>query len=570
MIIKHLSISQTDNKNLLIILILMLVAGILEVLSLGAILPVFQLITKTGNIEENIIYIILNKVINLKANRADNYFLSNIIIFFFVIIFFVKNFFLVCYSYFVSMFAFKIETKLSVKLYDKYVSSSIIEISNRNSSEFIRNCLDQAAAYANNFILMGITIAVELITFLFITTFLLIKFPFETLVVCAFFCTFVIFYILFFKKKIYLLSKSNEDINEFRIRSLQEGIGAIKELKIFDLKDEFLKKFFRQSFKKMRNTKILSLIRIFPRYFFEIFAVLLISFYVLISQFNNIELTDILPQLTLFAIATLRIIPSLNRIITSSQRFKLAKPIVENLYNELIDFKELNLTNSTKKINFVNQINLKNISFIYPGSKEEVFFNLNLIINKNTTNFIYGESGSGKSTLVEIILGLIKPNSGEVLAEDKNIFENIKDWQNNVGYVPQRIFLINTNIKKNIILSEMDEDFRKEDFEKIISDCNIENLDLNEDVGENAKKLSLGQIQRVGIARALYKKGTNLIVFDEITSSLDEHNTAEIMSNIKNLSKNFTILFISHDKNLSKYFENKYELKNKQITLIKD
>ena len=417
---------------------------------------------------------------------------------------------------------------------------------------------------------MGITIAAELITFLFITTFLLIKFPFETLVVGAFFCTFAIFYILFFKKKIYLLSKSNEEASEFRIRILQEGIGAIKELKIFDLKDEFLKKFFQQSYKKMRNSKIISLIRIFPRYFFEIFAVLLISFYVLISQFNNIELTDILPQLTLFALATLRIIPSLNRIIASSQRFKLAKPIVENLYNELKDFKELNLTNSTKKINFVNQINLKNISFIYPGSKEEVFFNLNLIINKNTTNFIYGESGSGKSTLVEIILGLIQPNSGEVLAEDKNIFENIKGWQNNVGYVPQRIFLINTNIKKNIILSEMDEDFRKEDFEKIISDCNIENLDLNEDVGENGKKLSLGQIQRVGIARALYKKGTNLIVFDEITSSLDEHNTAEIMSNIKNLNKNFTILFISHDKNLSKYFENKYELKNKQITLIKD
>ena len=570
MIIKHLSISQTDNKNLLIILILMLVAGILEVLSIGAVLPVFQLITKTGNIEENIIYIVLNKVINLKANRADNYFLSNIIIFFFVIIFFVKNFFLLCYSYFVSMFALKIETQLSVKLYDKYVSSSIIEISNRNSSEFIRNCLVQASSYANNFILTGITIAVELITFLFITTFLLIKFPFETLVVCAFFCTFVIFYILFFKKKIYSLSKSTEEINEFRIRILQEGIGAIKELKIFDLKDEFLKKFFQQSFKIMRNSKILSLIRIFPRYFIEIFAVLLISFYVLISQFNNIELTDILPQLTLFALAALRIIPSLNRIITSSQKFKLAKPIVENLYNELKDFKELNLTNSTKKINFVNQINLKNISFIYPGSKEEVFFNLNLIINKNTTNFIYGESGSGKSTLVEIILGLIKPNSGEVLVEDKNIFENIKDWQSNVGYVPQRIFLINTNIKKNIILSEMDEDFRKEDFEKIISDCNIENLDLNEDVGENAKKLSPGQIQRVGVARALYKKGTNLIVFDEITSSLDEHNTAEIMSNIKNLSKNFTILFISHDKNLSKYFENKYELKNKQITLIKD
>jgi len=570
MIIKHLSISQTDNKNLLIILILMLVAGILEVLSLGAILPVFQLITKTGNIEENIIYIVLNKVINLKANRADNYFLSNIIIFFFVIIFFIKNFFLICYSYFVTMFALKIETQLSVKLYDKYVSSSIIEISNRNSSEFIRNCLDQASTYATNFILMGITIAAELITFLFITTFLLIKFPFETLVVGAFFCTFAIFYILFFKKKIYLLSKSNEEASEFRIRILQEGIGAIKELKIFDLKDEFLKKFFQQSYKKMRNTKILSLIRIFPRYFIEIFAVLLISFYILISQFNNIELTNILPQLTLFALATLRIIPSLNRIIASSQRFKLAKPIVENLYNELKDFKELNLTNSTKKINFVNQINLKNISFIYPGSKEEVFFNLNLIINKNTTNFIYGESGSGKSTLVEIILGLIKPNSGEVLAEDKNIFENIKDWQNNVGYVPQRIFLINTNIKKNIILSEMDEDFRKEDFEKIISDCNIENLDLNEDVGENGKKLSLGQIQRVGIARALYKKGTNLIVFDEITSSLDEHNTAEIMSNIKNLNKNFTILFISHDKNLSKYFENKYELKNKQITLIKD
>ena len=124
MIIKHLSISQTDNKKLLIILILMLVAGILEVVSIGAILPVFELITNTGNIEENIIYIVLNKVINLKANRADNYFLSNIIIFFFVIIFFIKNFFLICYSYFVTMFALKIETQLSVKLYDK----SVIEI----------------------------------------------------------------------------------------------------------------------------------------------------------------------------------------------------------------------------------------------------------------------------------------------------------------------------------------------------------------------------------------------------------------------------------------------------------
>ena len=178
----------------------------------------------------------------------------------------------------------------------------------------------------------------------------------------------------FLKKKIYLLSKSSEETNEFRIRILQEGIGAIKELKIFDLKDEFLKKFFQQSFKKMRNTKVLNLIKIFPRYFFEIFAVLLVSFYVLISQFNNIELTDILPQLTLFALATLRIIPSLNRIITSLQRFKFVKPIAENLYNELKDFKELNLTNSTKKNKFCKSNKFEKYFIYLPRIKRRSFF----------------------------------------------------------------------------------------------------------------------------------------------------------------------------------------------------
>ena len=221
----------------------------------------------------------------------------------------------------------------------------------------------------------------------------------------------------------------------------------------------------------------------------------------------------------------------------------------------------------SKKINFNKQIYLKNISFKYPSREKQILKNMNLIVQKNSFIGIGGESGSGKSTLVDIAMGIVKPDEGEIFIDNHSIHNSIDRWQKMIGYVSQNIFLIPNTIKHNIAFGLPDDEIDNDLINEVIKKCSLKKfidsleLGVNTHIGEGGALISGGQQQRIGIARALYNK-PQVLFFDEATSALDLGIEKEILNEISNLKKEFTLIFITHREGTLKYCDEKYIIKD--------
>lgn len=569
---KYFEIAEVKKEKLFLMIFFLIILGLLEIFSLGALIPILQLVLDENTFLNSEYF----NIINENTNFFDSYDSTKFLYFFLIAFFFIillKNFGMILLTHLNNINIIGIETKLSINLFQKYINSSVIFLSQKRSSEIIRNVISQSSIYANNFIFSLVLIITELFTFSVIIIFLVFIYPKETLFSLVIFISLSIFYVLFFKEKIINLSESSENSFERRVRFLNYGIDSVKEIKLYDLKDQFINDYLNNSYKLMRNLKIVSVIRILPRHLFEVIAVLLLSIFIFISMKNNLLGELLISKIAVFAYAGFRILPSLNRTLASINRLKISIPIVKNITNE---FEALNRSdtkdnaiksNNEVKFKDFSKFKIKNLSFNYPSSNIDIFENLELIIDKENSYFIYGKSGTGKTTLVEIIIGLIDVDKNKIFIDNIDLNNAKNDWQSIISYVPQDVFLMDDTLKNNIV-GNINSEFRNKDYIDAIKFSGIEKLEQtfkNDTIGEKGKKLSAGQIKRIGIARAIYKKNAKILIFDEVTANLDNQSEIEIMEKIMKLSQKFTILFISHNMNLSKYFNNVLKLENKTI-----
>ena len=268
----------------------------------------------------------------------------------------------------------------------------------------------------------------------------------------------------------------------------------------------------------------------------------------------------------IYTICVIKLMPSVNRILSSFQRIRYSMPVIDNIRKELTS---VNDQKKSLEIKDFNKINVKSLSFTYPKSVKKNLLDIDLEITKGKIYGIIGTSGSGKSTLVNIISGLLNPDQGKIKIDNQS-FPNFECLRNLIGYMPQNIFLLDDSIAHNIALGVNKE---KIDFNKIKQllqnvklDTFIKSLPngLHTMVGERGAMLSGGQLQRVGIARALYNN-PQLLIFDESTSALDEQTESEIFKNIYRFKKDKTLLIITHKKKLLKDCDKIYKLENGKL-----
>ena len=309
-----------------------------------------------------------------------------------------------------------------------------------------------------------------------------------------------------------------------------------------------------------------------PRLYLEYIAVFLFLIFILFAFKYYNDFSEFLPSVALFSVSAFKILPSINRVVIGIQKINFSK----NSANVISDLLKLDIKNelptSNKSIEFRNNIELKNVSFGY-SAKKTIIKNLNLDIKFGEIIGIKGTSGAGKTTLVNLMLGLLNPDKGEILIDTKNLNEYVKGWQKIVSYAPQRTYILDDTIKRNICFEEEDKSIDIKYFNSILALSSIDkltkNLDDNVDtfIGENGSQLSGGQIQRIGFARAIYKN-PKFIVLDEITSSLDNNNEQIILDSVKSLSQKMTVLLISHREEPLKICNRVFELKNGNLNII--
>ena len=380
-----------------------------------------------------------------------------------------------------------------------------------------------------------------------------------------------IIFLTFFKRKINLFSVKRREGEEENMKQVNEMFDGLMEIKSYKATDYFMKKYSLNFKNYLENLKFSSILSSLPRLWLELVALLLITLLLSYMLKNNFSQSMIISTLGLYVAAVFRLMPSINKIINAIQMIKYFEPVLDNILND-VDVLNKNLLIEEKdiqKIKMDSKIILSNLSYGYNES-DLLLENLSLTITKNQKIGITGRSGCGKSTLVKILAGLIKPTNGQFIIDEKIKIE--ADYLNlqNISFVPQDVFIMSDSIRKNIGFGIQQEDIDDEKINYCIKKVELEDLinslsdGINHKLLENGKNLSGGQIQRIGIARALYYE-PDIIVFDESTSSLDLINEEKILKLIHEISANKTVIFVSHRKEVLDFCDIIYRMENKKI-----
>ena len=565
-------LSPAPKTKIIFLIFLMFISLVLEIFGLSIIIPMITIFSDFDNINKNsFFYKILTNIGGTEQNELI--FFS---IIFLLIFFFIKSLF-VGYVLFKQLeFTFDTQKKLSSRLFDNYLKLPYEKFIELNTSILIKNITKETQLFALNCIQPFLYIFSQSLIFFGITVIIIIIEPIGATISFIALCIPGVFFYFFSKNKILEWGKSRMLHDENRFQFIQEGLGALKIIKIFNKENFFLKKYELSNFGSAKQDMRVRFVDQLPRLLLEFFAILGFCILFLLLIYQNIDEKKILPILGLFAFGIFRIIPSLNKILSQITNLKFSEEVVDVLYKELKNYKKDDINIEEKKFlinNINNKIEFKNVDFVYPHSEKIIFKDLNIKISKGEKIGIIGSSGIGKSTFLDLLLGVIKPQKGEILYDGKNIKNLNLNYKKILGYVPQSIFLIDGSIKENIAFGIQNDEINLENLEQSVKRSAIENYikslpnGLNTNVGERGIKLSGGQIQRIGLSRAMYLN-PEMIILDEATSALDRETEEKIMDTIFNLNKDKTIIIVTHKLDTIKECDKIYKIEDCTLNKI--
>jgi ABC-type multidrug transport system fused ATPase/permease subunit len=564
---KILSLLNYKQKKIAIIIgVLILCLSAFELLIFSLIQPIIIFFSRDDGVD--------------KVKAIGNDFNINIsaleVLILFFIIFIIRSLLYIFVSYLRQKLIKNINDNLSQKIYSKYLSRDFLFFINSSSSSFVSRIIVEIDRFAYKLIDSLFYLLTDIATILVVVSFLFYKY-FSAAII--FFLITFLFFGFFYKAYKYIFKELGEKklfYDQEKIKQLQESFHIIQSIKLDHVENFFISKFKISTEKSSYSTFLASFINELPKNLIEVAMLFIIAVIIgLLFYYFNFPKHEVLSILGLFVFAMFRLLPASNRILHAINNVRYHSTSTNVLKKELEDKHLIKKNQDTEENSFVftNSIEIKNLSFSY-DNKRSILKNINLKIRKNESIGIKGSSGVGKSTLLNIICYLLHPTKGRVLVDNRDISTIYKNYQKKIGYVPQKIYLIDDSIINNIILGINDREFDYNLFKDVIKKANLEEfldkLELKENtfVGEKGGKLSGGQQQRIGIARALYKK-PQIIIFDEATSALDHNTENEILDTIKNLKGENTIIIVSHKDSALASCDRIFELKNNEIFQIK-
>ena len=549
-------LDKNQKKRIYLLFFISLPLIFLETISIGS-LPVYILaIVEPSTIIDyfNNDYL-TNKLNGMSVEQRSFYGLLLIII-----IFFIKALYNLFFNFYELSTLKKINLEHANKLYDYYLKQKILFFSENNPSKLIQNIDDIKRSTSVIFSIFNIFKESLIILMIFV---MLIFASVKILLLnLAIFSLPIIFFLTFFRKSLKFRGEIAKKHRILKLKNLQESFSLMKFIKIIKGENFALNTFSQNNYRSTYQETILAFVTRLPRIILETFSVLAIALVVFFLFKSNLSFDAILPTLTLLVVGLIRFIPSIGSILVGLNQYKFHHVSLNNVNNifKNIDnqnLKDQNKIETTEKaIVFNDMIELKDINFSYKDSDEMILKNINFKIKKNHKIGITGPSGSGKSTLLSICLGLVEPNNGQVLCDRKNIFNNLQGWHKSIGYVPQSIHLLDESIKNNICYGINEKEINEKNLLKAIEISEIRNFidkqprKLETWIGHNGARISGGQLQRIGIARAMYLNPT-ILILDEPTSSLDKNNEEQIINSLFSI-KDITVILISHNTSILK------------------
>ena len=488
-----------------------------------------------------------------------------------IVLFILKNIFILGFNYLSLLVERNILLNLSNRLLLSYLNQPYLFHVRNNPSKLINSIISETAR-GISFIFTSLNMIREILvlSLLFVST-IFINYQLSLIILATMGLASIIFFFLM-KNVLASLGVKSKTYSEERLKNLSEIFGIIKIIKLYGASEYFQKMFNITNIRKIKAEQLNRFIGFIPRSFLEILAILTISFVTYYFIYNDYSIKNIIPILTLLAILLVRSIPAFGVLNVSASVLQYHKQSMINIVKEFEKYELIESQNKQKNIsnNFVENIDIENLSFSYPNSQHDVLKNINLKISKSECIGLIGGSGSGKSTLIDIILGLYSPKQGMVLINKKADYSLHENYPDRIGYVPQDVYLTDDSIRNNIALGVNKNLIDDKKIFEIIKLLKLDQLILESEkgidtiVGNRGIKLSGGQRQRIGIARAIYKD-PQILILDEATNALDYESEKDILNSLIKNKQNKIIMIINHRVNMLKNCDRVLVVKNGMI-----
>lgn len=567
-------LSKKQKGRVVILLFMILIGAIMETLSISMIVPVISAIIEPNAFFENELLIWMSGILHLET--AEEFIIFMIITM--IILFAVKNIYMLLLYYVQFSFICNNQYRISRDLLQIYLNKPYEFYLNANTSDVLRTVYSDTTGVFS-LLLQCIQLATEVIVGGCLCLVLLKVDAVMTLMIAVLLVGVTLISNGVLKPRLQKIGSESREKQSLMYASIIQCVMGIKDVKIFAKEGFFLdsyKKFGKRYYNLSRNNSVLGAA---PRLLIESVSLCGILGYLAVMLSRGNDITGMIPQLSAFAVAASRLMPCANRASTYLSSIAYYKPTLDFVYENVevpqktVKDEEVQIVKKAQRLTYRDKIEIKNLSYRYPNSDKYIFDKAQMTIPIGKSVGIVGPSGSGKTTAVDIMLGLLDAESGEVLCDGKDVFEQYAGWLQNIGYIPQTINLIDDTLRANVAfgveLEKIDEDRLWQVLEEAQMKDFIVGLPegLDTKIGERGVRLSGGQRQRIGIARALYHN-PELLILDEATSALDNDTEAAIMEAIDNFHGKKTMLIIAHRLKTIENCDMIYKVDGGKIVLV--
>lgn len=539
-------ISSRDQKRVLGLLALLLVATALETLGIGLLLPILGLIADPSRIRAVPVLASWIPEGEWRVTPSAALLVGAAVVAFYSI----KAIYLSWVVRRQMAFAFGVQADVSRRIFASCLGQPFLFHTATNSATLINNSLGEVQIFTNGVLIAGVSLVAEILVLLSVSALLIIIEPIAAVAAATALGSVAAGFYALVRQRLRHWGRQRPVLEARRLQHLQQGLSSIKEVLLSGREAEIVRRYDesnRAVASILGREKSLAQL---PRLGLEVFAVSSVLLMVVVLLGQGRDPVGIVPRVAVFAAACFRIAPSLNRISNALQSLRFAAPAAAALHSELSRSRGEPLA-PPEPLRWSGSIRVRSVSFVYPGSSIAVLRSVSLDIVRGERVGIVGSSGSGKSTLVNLLAGLLIPTEGAIEVDGSDIRTGLREWRAQVGYVPQSIALSDDTLLRNIAFGQADDEV---DEQRALEVARMAQLDpwlatqpegIRSRPGERGARLSGGQLQRIAIARALYRR-PSLLVLDEATSALDESTESEVLAAIAGLSRDITVLVITH------------------------
>ena len=550
MIQKIRMIFNRTQKIKFVVLFCMLFAGsVLELMGVSLILPFVQLVMDTDG-TDNALFQWFGRLVGAESQRELLIWLGLLLI----AVYLVKNAYLLFAKYVQLRFVFNNRLELSGRLMRNYMKKPYPFHLEKNSSEILRSVTSDV----NNLyelVMDVIDLVSNLLIIAMLAVYLLYTDVMITLVVAALLGLCSYFYFAVMRRRTVDYGKQNQLYNGKMIQAVNQALGGIKEIKVLARENYFVRAYEENGRYYASSLKKSQFYRNAPKYLIETVCVCGVLATILVKLQMGADVQELVPQLSVFAMAAFRLLPSVNQVNNLLNGILFLKPSIDRIYEDLQEAgakkNERPPERDYRRLPAADAVRFEHVTFRYPGTEKEILSDLSVELPLKKSIGFVGSSGAGKTTFMDLLLGLLSPDQGRICYGDSDIRDYPDAWGHKLGYIPQSIYLADDTIRRNVAFGIPDSEISEEQVRRALEEAQLlefvdgleEGLDTM--VGESGVRLSGGQRQRIGIARALYQQ-PEILVLDEATSALDTETEQAVMEAVERFRGRCTLLMIAH------------------------